>query len=82
VVIDLKEDRLGENLRADERVVYRAPRGHGRLNRRALKIQAFIGLVVFVAISFTSISPTTWPLQISGSYGCPTAGSATPSPRG
>ena len=51
MVIDLKEDRLGENLRADERVVYRAPRGHGRLNRRALKIQAFIGLVVFVAIS-------------------------------
>ena len=51
MVIDLKEDRLGENLRADERVVYRAPRGRGRLNRRALKIQAFIGLVVFIAIS-------------------------------
>ena len=50
-MIDLKADRLGDNLRADERLLYRAERGRGRFNRRVLKLQALLGLVVFIAIS-------------------------------
>lgn len=51
MVIDLKADRLAENLRPDERVLYRAARGRERFNRRALKLQALLGLAVFIAIS-------------------------------
>lgn len=50
-MIDLKADRLAENLRPDERVLYRAARGRKRFNRRALKLQALLGLAVFIAIS-------------------------------
>ena len=45
------EDRLLGHLAAGEQVLYRAPRGTGRLNRRVLTLQALAGLMVFMTVS-------------------------------
>lgn len=45
------EDKLLAHLAAGEQVLYRAPRGGGRLNRRVLTLQALAGLMVFITVS-------------------------------
>ena len=45
------EDRLLGHLSSNEQILYRAPRGWGRLNRRVLTLQAIAGLMVFLTVS-------------------------------